>query len=82
MLSAERACIFRLVHRDNVPLILAHGVLSMNAAPVGLSYRSIGLDDLSLIDVRLASFLLRRAGRWQTMLHSTSRRARQWRIAS
>jgi hypothetical protein len=46
MLSPERACIFRLVHRDNVPLILAHGVLSMNAAPVGLSYRSIGLDDL------------------------------------
>lgn len=44
-LNAEKALIFRIVHRDNLPWILAHGVHARNGT-VCPTYRNIGNPDL------------------------------------
>jgi hypothetical protein len=49
-LNAEKALIFRIVHRDNVPWILGHGIYCRNSAIQDANYRTIG--NLELIDRR------------------------------
>jgi hypothetical protein len=49
-LTAEKAWIFRIVHRDNVPWILDHGLHSRNSSIADPNYINIG--NLELIDRR------------------------------
>lgn len=45
-LSPEKALIFRIVHRDNVPWILDHGLHAKNGEKLDPNYREIGNPDL------------------------------------
>jgi hypothetical protein len=45
-LNPEKALIFRIVHRDNVPWILEHGMYCRNARTQDPNYRTIGNPDL------------------------------------
>lgn len=45
-LTPEKALIWRVVHRDNLPWILEHGVHCANGSPQDQSYVQIGLPDL------------------------------------
>ena len=45
-LNPNRALIFRILHRDNVQLLLTHGVHCRNSKFFGSSYRNIGNADL------------------------------------
>ncbi len=45
-LNSEKALIFRIVHRDNLPWILTHGLHASNGALSDPNYRNIGNADL------------------------------------
>jgi len=45
-LNAEKALIFRIVHRDNVPWILENGIHCANSAVQAPSYHTIGNPDI------------------------------------
>jgi len=45
-LNAEKALIFRIVHRDNVPWILENGIHCVNSAVQAPSYHTIGNPDI------------------------------------
>lgn len=45
-LNAERALIFRITHRDNVPWILDHGLHAANGNALDPNFRNIGNPDL------------------------------------
>lgn len=49
-LNAERALIFRIMHRDNIPWILDHGLHAANSGVLDPNFRNIG--NLDLIDKR------------------------------
>ena len=49
-LNQEKGYIFRIVHRENLPLVLAGGLVAKNAAGANTAYVNIG--DLDLIDRR------------------------------
>lgn len=49
-LTAEKARIFRIVHRDNIPWVLDHGLHSRNSNTVDRNYVNIG--NVELIDRR------------------------------
>jgi hypothetical protein len=51
VLSPERALIFRIVHRDNVPWILDHGLHAGNGRRLDPNFRNIG--NLDLIQKRV-----------------------------
>ena len=44
--NPDKALIFRIAHRDNLPWILDNGLHAKNAAPSGSNYRTIGNPDL------------------------------------
>jgi hypothetical protein len=46
ILSPERALIFRITHRDNVPWILDHGLCAQSCGPLDPNFRNIGNLDL------------------------------------
>ena len=45
-LNPEKALIFRIVHRDNIPWILDHGLHCRNSTTVGPNFEPIGNPDL------------------------------------
>lgn len=45
-LNADKALIFRITHRDNVPWILGHGMCCRNASVQDPNYRTIGNPEL------------------------------------
>ena len=45
-LTPEKARIFRITHRDNMPWILDHGLHAMNGSQADPGFHSIGNDDL------------------------------------
>lgn len=49
-LNAGKALIFRIVHRDNLPWILRHGLYCRNSPSLNPTYRTIG--NVELIDKR------------------------------
>lgn len=45
-LNPDKALIFRIVHRDNIPWILEHGLQCRNSPVQALDYRTIGNPDI------------------------------------
>ncbi len=46
LLTPEKACIFRLIHRDNVPWVLANGLHSASSATKSPHWVPIGNREL------------------------------------
>lgn len=46
VLNAERARIFRIIHRDNVPWILEHGLHAATSRVLDPNFKNIGNPDL------------------------------------
>ena len=75
-LNPEKALVFRIVHRDNVPWILEHGLHCRNSPVQAPSYRTIGNPDI--IDRREhRRSLFRRVEALPTMCLSTSHPGRR-----
>jgi len=45
-LNSDKALIFRIVHRDNLPWILDHGLRAKNGGKLDPNFRNIGNPDL------------------------------------